>query len=209
MADCLITGTALDVQGLPKAGVNVYVYKTPLSGGVTHKVPKLVATSDADGLISFVLPQSSIAYIGGQFLVNGTDFSPSGGIALSIPAASSATLVGLAPPSFPITEEALQAYTGIYTEIITEDTELEDFTGTRAVILIDSSDGDRTATLPPISEMANKTITLKKIADENLGIVDGFEDELIDGALVYNLEMNNEFIEVVPVDGAWYVIGKG
>ena len=92
MADCLISGTTLDVQGAPLAGVPIFVLKVNLSGTVIQYKQKLVATSDELGLVSFVLPRNSRAWIEGRFFIGSTNFAVAGGVAVDIPNAATADL---------------------------------------------------------------------------------------------------------------------
>jgi hypothetical protein len=103
---------------------------------------------------------------------------------------------------------ALTAKLATHTEVITADATLDLGDSLRAIVMLDTSGGDVTLTLPPLTGMSDRTVVLKKIADANIGIVDGHGSELIDGGLVFNLEMMNEFIEIAPVGGQWRIIGR-
>lgn len=92
---------------------------------------------------------------------------------------------------------------------ISEDTALDLGEATKALVLIDTTDGDVTATLQPLADMANREIIFKKVADDNLAVIDADDMELIDDSLVFNLEMNNQFIVVMPGAGQWRIVGKG
>lgn len=94
MPSCSITGTIMHGT-LPAAGVTVYCKQIQKTGEVQYLQQQMVATSDAAGLVTFDLPQSCIAYIEGEFQCGSTNFNVAGGVALTIPAASSATLESL------------------------------------------------------------------------------------------------------------------
>lgn len=107
MANITITGTVF-WNTLPKAGVTVYA-RIEKTGEVQFTEAQRVATSDAAGLVTFDLPQSCIAYIEGEFQCGATNFDVPGGVALTIPAAASATLESLsAAVTFPSTGAVVQ-----------------------------------------------------------------------------------------------------
>jgi hypothetical protein len=120
------------------------------------------------------------------------------------PADNLAAYVSAAVAEEAAAREAAQA---IFTATITEDTTLDIGDALRALILIDSSDGDVTATLQPAADMANREITFKKISDDgSLAIVDAGGDETIDGRLVFNLEMVNQTLRLIPVGDSWHIV---
>lgn len=102
MADCTISGVILDSNNALAAGIRVYCVKLIGADLITDAEQKLIATSTVAGVVSFVLPQGSTAYLSGNFFVNGTTFNVNDGIALSIPASSTVDLIDLAAvASFP------------------------------------------------------------------------------------------------------------
>jgi len=103
-------------------------------------------------------------------------------------------------------ESARLAASVVFTQSVSVDVALDIGDALRALILIDTSAGDVTITLQPAADMAHREIILKKTADNNLAIVDGDGSETIDGALVFNLEMLNQFVRLMPVSGAWYIV---
>lgn len=108
MSVCTVTGTIMHGT-LPAAGVTVYCKQIQKTGEVQFTASQRVATSDALGVVTFDLPQSCIAYIEGEFQCGTTNFNVQGGVALTIPAAASATLESLsAAVIFPQTGVTVQ-----------------------------------------------------------------------------------------------------
>jgi len=95
MADCLITGTIRDVHGAPLAGISIFVEKVQLSGTVIEYHSSRVDVSDALGIVSFILPRSSRAWISGRFFIGSTSFSVKGGVAVDVPNTATANLESL------------------------------------------------------------------------------------------------------------------
>lgn len=89
---CTITGTLYDAQGSVAAGVNVWSYKTVMSGAVVQKSRKQLAISDTAGLVSFDLPRNSVVSLHGSFFIGSTDFNTTVGVPVLVPDAASATL---------------------------------------------------------------------------------------------------------------------
>jgi hypothetical protein len=96
----------------------------------------------------------------------------------------------------------------VFVLAVAENTTLDIGDALRALILIDTTAGDVTVTLQPLADMAGREIVFMKTADDNLAIVDGDGSELINGALVFNLEMLNQFIGVMPGAGQWRVVRR-
>lgn len=207
MAVCLITGTIFNGDESPAPGARLSITKVvSLGKAISHAARQIIA--DAEGNVTFEILRGATITLQGEVIINGTDLR--NGKAFDVPNAETERIENLVPPTFPITQTAFLAYIGAYTQTIEEDTTLDIGASMRAVILIVTSDSDVTATLPPIAGMASRSIVLKKDTDDDfLAIVDGFEGELIEGALVYNLDAKDTFVEVAPVNGQWRVIGKG
>lgn len=108
-------------------------------------------------------------------------------------------------------EDEIEALIGgaalaLFTQTVTGDTTLDIGDSLRALILVDSSAGDVTVTLRPAADVPGREITFKKISDDNLAIIDGDGSETIDGQLVFNLEMMNQTVKVMPVGSDWYIV---
>lgn len=100
--DCVVSGEILNANNELAEGIKVYCKTLIGPDLITDAEQKEVAESDEDGLVSFVLPQGSTAYLSGHFHVNGISFRSNDGIALSIPAASTVDLIDLvAAATFP------------------------------------------------------------------------------------------------------------
>lgn len=214
-----VTGTLRRAGKESAEGAEV-VARAKLSVTRIIKGNRLVSTknvdaySEADGSIEFYVLRDCDARIYAE--AEGYDKKPNG-VWVTIPDADEVDLDDLQPPTSTPTipaasQAALQAETAarqsaeaIYTQAITEDATIDVGDALRALILIDTSDGDVTATLQPAADVPNREVTFKKIADENLAIVDGNGSETIDGQLVYNLEMMNQTVKVVAVGSNWYV----
>jgi hypothetical protein len=112
-------------------------------------------------------------------------------------------------PLYATVQALLDARLAVRVELVEADVALEPGASLRSIVLIDTSAGDVTVTLPPLAEMESRSVFLKKVADDNLGIVDAAAADLVDGGLVFNLEMKGEFVELAPAGGQWRVIGKG
>jgi hypothetical protein len=95
MADCLITGTVKNVQGVPIPHVKIYAVRTTLSSAVIQFKQVTLDTSDANGLVSFNLPQNARVWLQGQFFIGSASFSPTSGVPVDIPATATATLESL------------------------------------------------------------------------------------------------------------------
>lgn len=104
LSQTTITGTIYTTSGEPAAGVNVYANRAIKTGVVIQAAPKLVAISDASGVLhrvqsngtlgdeGFYLPRAATVYLEAQ--AEGLNVAGKG-VALSIPDASSATLESL------------------------------------------------------------------------------------------------------------------
>lgn len=115
---CVVSGIVYDGNGLPAAGVNVYVVKVNQSGAVIQQEQLLVDTSDAVGAVSFTVPRSSTVWLSGSFYIGSTDFSASGGVAVDIPDAATATLESLgAAVTGPTTGLTVDGLSGLYSTL--------------------------------------------------------------------------------------------
>jgi hypothetical protein len=75
------------------------------------------------------------------------------------------------------------------------------------VVIVDTSSGNVTVTLPAAASNANAWINVKKVTgDANTVIVDGNLSETIDGDLTQTLTLDQESLTVVCNGSAWYII---
>ncbi len=107
-----------------------------------------------------------------------------------------------------ITAEAAAraAALSVFTQTVTSNAALDVGDALRALILIDTTAGDVTVTLPPVAGMADRELRFKKVADDNLAVIDGSGSETIDAQLVFNLEMLNQSVTLMAVAGAWVIV---
>lgn len=114
MADCVITGSLLNGNNLPAPNVKFWAKKLVRADLITDVEQKLAGISDAAGVLRGVdvdeviipasegatFPQGSTVTLEGNFYVNGVSFVA--GVAVTIPVASTATLISLvAAATFP------------------------------------------------------------------------------------------------------------
>ena len=95
--ECLIIGTALDVNNQPVSGVKVFITKVEKSGSVIeHRQNRVPIVSDANGIIAFSLPRDCSAWIQGSFFSGATNFGlPKPGVRVAIPDDDTANLEDL------------------------------------------------------------------------------------------------------------------
>jgi len=77
------------------------------------------------------------------------------------------------------------------------------------IILVDSSSGNVTITLPNLVANQNKMIWVVKLVAANNVIVDGEGEETINGAANYTLVKQYEYIKVSGRSSSWFIDGKG
>lgn len=206
METCTITGTVVLADGVtPRAGGTLYVRKVLKDG-------ELVSTKDLrvpvgqDGAFSFTVPRDSTAWV--EAMVEG--FDRQGGVPVTIPDAAAALLKNLMPargaPSTAVSQAAFSAALAWHVEVFAADGTLDMGSARRALVLIDSSAGDVTVILPPAAGAEGREVYAKKLADDNLGILDADGSEAIDGQLVFNLEMNNQAVHLFSDGVEWHVL---
>ncbi|HXU07960.1 MAG TPA: hypothetical protein VN743_03110, partial [Blastocatellia bacterium] len=100
---CTVTGTIFDGVGQPAANRPITIVKVLKSGAVFSSIARTVYSNNA-GVVTFTVPQNSIAYVYAQAYIGSLNLEKTGGVALTIPAASSATLESLgAAVTIPVT----------------------------------------------------------------------------------------------------------
>jgi hypothetical protein len=209
-----VTGTAHDGEGnlLPRARCVVRVVS--VSGVLVSSNP-VEHPADSDALFDFNVPRNSTVRIESEM----AGYNVAGGVEVVIPDSAETTLEELLPsadaPSTAVTQYAFDTYAAaqaardaVYVVTVDEDTVLDIGTALRALILVDTTAGDVTVQLQPLAEMTGREIVFVKIADDNLAIVDGDASELINGALVFNLETLNQFIGVMAGAGQWRIVRR-
>lgn len=95
LATCTITGTLYRVTGGVYPRAQLTIQKVIKNGALVVLTSKTIR-ADENGVVTFTVPRSSVAYIHGNFRAGATDFKPNEGVALSIPDADTATLESLA-----------------------------------------------------------------------------------------------------------------
>jgi hypothetical protein len=213
-----ISGTVYEMDGeTPKSGGTLHVRKV-VKGGELISTKSLSVRISSEGEVEFTLPRACEAWIDGP--VFGFDTRPSRGVRVDIPDVAEYAFGSLVPGSGGGSTSASQsainaevaarvAAQTLYTQTIDEDTELDVGDALRALILMDTSAGEVTATLQPLDDMEGREITFKKISDDNTAHVDAGAMELIDGRMLFDLEMLNSFVTVVAAGGQWQVVAKG
>ena len=97
LAICTISGTLYNADGTVAVGEYLRVVRCVLNGNlITNYLTKL-GPSDANGNISFTLPQGATVWLFGN--VVGFDLNEGDGVALVIPTTSTAALSSLPPPT--------------------------------------------------------------------------------------------------------------
>lgn len=92
---------------------------------------------------------------------------------------------------------------------ITAITTLTDGGYQESTVLIDTTSGAYTTTLPVASTMTEQILTLKKIgANTNIATIDGASAETIDGDLTLEMITEGDWIKVISDGSNWHVIGK-
>lgn len=239
MADCELIGTVKDVTGTANApaGTTLTLVETRIPGVAhTQDTSKLKRPFyvDATGTLKTKTRDGAPAKVArgayAKFSGPVRGFHQSSGAWVQIPDAATVDINVLAdnadtspPPRTSVSEttfnatvadlrgqiDSLGAGASIAVFEIDADATLDVGDAKRALVLIDTTAGDVTATLQPLADMAGREVTFKKIADDNTAHVDGDAMELIDGRLLFDLEMLHSFVSVVPAAGEWRVTGKG
>ena len=223
MAACIVSGIVYETDGVtPKGRVALTVRRVLLDGQLISTVNKTYSSDPSTGVISLLLPRGAVAYISAD--IEGFDRKQNG-TPVIIPDTPTANLKDLLPalnpPSTAVSQSTFNAAVsdlqGQINELsappvvieVSADAVLDLGVARKALILMDTSAGDVTVTLQPLTEMTGREIIILKIADDNLAIVDGDGAELINGSLVFNLEMNNQFVGITPGGSQWRVVRKG
>ncbi|MET0625740.1 MAG: hypothetical protein ABW250_22585 [Pyrinomonadaceae bacterium] len=218
-----VTGTIRRPDGTAWAGaaVRFKLDKSTYTADAAFPAAEVTVTTDGSGVFTAMLWCNAEGFVKTLYtatLPDGSSFR----FRLSAGDGSPVDIVvlragGIAPvtPSDPLYVStralvaALEARLALYSVVLDADATFDPGVAARSLALIDTSVGDVTVTLPPLAGMGGRSVVLKKIAGGNVGVVDGDGSELIEGALVFNLEMEHEFIEVTPAGGQWRVIGRG
>ena len=213
MADCTLTGEVKNIVCTSRARANIRLTVLEVRlDGVAHLTEVLNWHIGPAGTL--LDPDNNPAKVaqGASVRISGPveGFEESYGAWVTIPNLSEYDFNLLVPaenaPSNAVSQAALNAKFEVFTQTIISDTVLDIGDAMRALILIDTTDNDVTVQLQPVANMAHREITFKKIADDNLAIIDCDDSELIDGSLVFNMEMLYEKVRVMPAEGAWWIV---
>ncbi|MHA1302131.1 MAG: hypothetical protein ACTSPI_00315 [Candidatus Heimdallarchaeaceae archaeon] len=77
------------------------------------------------------------------------------------------------------------------------------------IILVDSTSGDITITLPTLATNQNKMIWIVKLVAANNVIIDGEGGETINGVASYTLVNQYEVLKIIGTTSTWNIDGKG
>jgi hypothetical protein len=194
-----ITGTVYSLDGVtPQSGGRLYVRKAVKDGVLLATADKVV-TIGLDGTISFTLPRDSTAWIESAYIEG---WAKSGGVALTIPDAASATLEELRPavnaPSNAVSQSTFNAFRAMLSgaRTVTESATLE----ADEFAVVADSEADIILALPPAADR-ELPYYVKNI---NAGLVtvdpDGIETINREPSLV--IATGDAYI-VVPAGGGW------
>jgi hypothetical protein len=81
-------------------------------------------------------------------------------------------------------------------------------THVHTVILVNTSGGSVTLTLPTAASMAGDSVTVKKLTSAHTVTLDAAGSELIDGSLTLGWGAQHDFYTIVSDGAQWWIVGR-
>src|SRR5262245_22393461 len=92
---CTVTGTLYYPDGSLAKNIPLTILRVEKTGMAAVRIPRVVYSNATSGVVTFTVPQSSTAWLYAEASVGATNLQRPGGVALAIPASSTATLESL------------------------------------------------------------------------------------------------------------------